>query len=91
MAISTAKQLRTSTWTLLPKTKVHLLSLLCVEIAVVDENDNNPEFEKKNYCQNITENRLGGAFLEQVKATDKDCRQKLSCVLNQQWTFHNWK
>ena len=45
---------------------------LRVEIAVLDENDNNPEFKKKNYYQNITENLSAGAFVEQVKATDKD-------------------
>lgn len=45
---------------------------LRLEIVVVDENDNDPEFEKKNYYQNITENLLAGVFVEQIKATDKD-------------------
>ena len=45
---------------------------LRVEIAVDDENDNDPEFDKEMYYQNITENLSAGAFVEQIKATDKD-------------------
>ena len=45
---------------------------LRVKIAVDDENDNVPEFDKQMYYQNITENLSAGAFVEQIKATDKD-------------------
>ena len=47
-------------------------SILHVNISLVDENDNNPHFEKPMYSVEVWENETIGGHVVQVKATEKD-------------------
>lgn len=47
-------------------------STLHVNISLVDENDNNPHFEKPMYSVEVWENETIGGHVVQVKATEKD-------------------
>ena len=47
-------------------------STLYVNVTVVDENDNNPKFERTMYSVQIWENETIGGHVIWLKATEKD-------------------
>ena len=47
-------------------------SKLHVNITLVDENDNNPKFERPMYSVEVWENETIGGHVVQVKATERD-------------------
>lgn len=50
----------------------HFFSAAHVQIFIIDQNDNYPEFTQSVYNVTIPENSEVGTFITQIKAHDKD-------------------
>lgn len=60
-----------------------LKSILPLQVQVIDENDNRPLFEKKNYTIRVLESARVGSILLHLRATDRDqLTQPLQYVLH---------